>query len=198
MKEKFYEKTWFTILTLICVFPVGLILMWKNKKFNIPTRIVITILGVFIIFCIMGGSKGSTENNNTKQTIAITTTEANVNEEQSEITIAKPNTSSKVDEISIQAKNDAKNIDDGKTIEAINFIKENYPNYFESNEVMEKTMYYGYLLEYGYKNKNNNYADLGMDAYQVVKYVYRGAEKVEDISTQENLKQIVKDLAGIK
>jgi apolipoprotein N-acyltransferase len=79
MKEKFYEKTWFTILTLICVFPVGLILMWKNKKFNIPTRIVITILGVFIIFCIMGGSKGSTENNNTKQTIAITTTEANVN-----------------------------------------------------------------------------------------------------------------------
>ena len=111
MKEKFYEKTWFTILTLICVFPVGLILMWKNKKFNIPTRIVITILGVFIIFCIMGGSKGSTENNNTKQTIAITTTEANVNEEQSEITTAKPNTSSKVDEISRQAKNDAKNIE---------------------------------------------------------------------------------------
>ena len=37
---------------------------------------------------------------------------------------AKPNTSSKVDEISRQAKNDAKNIDDGKTIEAINFIKE--------------------------------------------------------------------------
>ena len=177
MKEKFYEKTWFTILTLICVFPVGLILMWKNKKFNIPTRIVITILGVFIIFCIMGGSKGSTENNNTKQTIAITTTEANVNEEQSEITTAKPNTSSKVDEISRQAKNDAKNIDDGKTIEAINFIKENYPNYFASNEVMEKTMYYGYLLEYGYKNKNNNYADLGMDAYQVVKYVYRGDRK---------------------
>ena len=85
-----------------------------------------------------------------------------------------------------------------KTIEAINFIKENYPNYFESNEVMEKTMYYGYLLEYGYKNKNNNYADLGMDAYQVVKYVYRGAEKVEDISTQENLKQIAKDLDKIK
>ena len=74
----------------------------------------------------------------------------------------------------------------------------NYPNYFESNEVMEKTMYYGYLLEYGYKNKNNNYADLGMDAYQVVKYVYRGAEKVEDISTQENLKQIAKDLDKIK
>lgn len=116
MKEKFYEKTWFTILTLICVFPVGLILMWKNKKFNIPIRIVITILGVFIVFCIMGGSKGNTENNNTEQTVAITTTEANVNEEQSEITTAKQNTSSKVDEISRQAKADAKNIDDGKTI----------------------------------------------------------------------------------
>ena len=31
----------------------------------------------------MGGSKGNTENNNTEQTVAITTTEANVNEEQS-------------------------------------------------------------------------------------------------------------------
>ena len=60
--------------------------MEKIKSFNIPTRIVYYNLGVFIIFCIMGGSKGSTENNNTKQTIAITTTEANVNEEQSEIT----------------------------------------------------------------------------------------------------------------
>lgn len=59
-------------------------------------------------------------------------------------------------------------------------------------------MYYGYLLEYGYKDTNKAYAELGMDAYQVVKYVYRGAEKVEDISTQENLKQIVKDLANIK
>ena len=47
-----------------------------------------------------------------------------------EITTAKQNTSSKVDEISRQAKADAKNIDDGKTIEAVNFIKENYPNYF--------------------------------------------------------------------
>ena len=37
-----------------------------------------------------------------------------------------------------------------------------------------------------------------MDAYQIVKYVYRGAEKVEDISTQENLKQIAKDLDKIK
>ena len=43
MKEKFYEKTWFTILTLICVFPVGLILMWKNKKFNIPLGIACCI-----------------------------------------------------------------------------------------------------------------------------------------------------------
>lgn len=56
----------------------------------------------------MGGSKGNTENNNTEQTVAITTTEANVNEEQSEITTAKQNTSSKVDEISRQAKADAK------------------------------------------------------------------------------------------
>ena len=30
-----------------------------------------------------------------------------------------------------------------KTIDAVKYIKENYPNYFTNNEVMEKTMYYG-------------------------------------------------------
>ena len=48
MKEKFYQRTWFVILMLVLIFPVGLILMWHNKKFNMPVRVAITILGAFI------------------------------------------------------------------------------------------------------------------------------------------------------
>ena len=192
MKEKFYQKTWFVVLMLFLIFPLGLILMWVNKKFKPAIRVVLTVLFAFVWLLILASCRSDSQ---TSQTATEQTT-ATV--EQTETTTSKPNTSARVDEIARQAKADAKNIDTEKTIDAVKYIKENYPNYFTNNEVMEKTMYYGYLLEYGYKDTNKAYAELGMDAYQVVKYVYRGAEKVEDISTQENLKQIVKDLAGIK
>ncbi len=60
-----------------------------------------------------------------------------------------------------------KNIDDGKNNRGcLIFIKENYPNYFESNEVMEKKLCIMVIyLKYGYKDKNNDYADLGMDGF---------------------------------
>ena len=44
-KMPFYSRTWFIILvTFCCCFPLGIFLMWKYKKFNKPTRIVITLL----------------------------------------------------------------------------------------------------------------------------------------------------------
>jgi len=221
MKEKFYQKTWFVVLMLFLIFPLGLILMWVNKKFKPAIRVVLTVLFAFVWLLILASCRSDSQTSQTateqttvisnEQTEATTTTieqttvvttvtteQTTATVEQTETTTSKPNTSARVDEIARQAKADAKNIDTEKTIDAVKYIKENYPNYFTNNEVMEKTMYYGYLLEYGYKDTNKAYAELGMDAYQVVKYVYRGAEKVEDISTQENLKQIAKDLDKIK
>ena len=78
--------------------------------------------------------------------------------------------------------------------EAVQFLVDNYPNYFTDNETMEKTMYYGYYLERGFKDSNSSYSNLGTDAYQAIKYVYRGVEKVEDEATQSNLEQIKKSL----
>lgn len=43
-QEKFYQKTWFTILFLFLFFPIGLFTMWKYKKFNKVARIIITVL----------------------------------------------------------------------------------------------------------------------------------------------------------
>lgn len=49
-------------------------------------------------------------------------------------------------------------------------------------------MYYGALLEYS--NEDKIIKKLGLDSEQVVKYIYRKVEKVEDSSTQSNLEQI--------
>ena len=34
MNQKFYEKDWFLWASLILFAPVGIFLLWKNKKFN--------------------------------------------------------------------------------------------------------------------------------------------------------------------
>lgn len=106
---------------------------------------------------------------------------------------AEPNTSDMVDKIALQARDDAKAINDDLANEAIAYIHDTYPNYFTDNETMEQTMYYGYLLDYAYDD-NDLRSNLGTDTYQVVKYVYRGVEAVEDTPTQENLRQIEQSL----
>lgn len=56
--KKFYQKDWFTILTLVIFWPIGLIIMWTNKTFNMAARIIITI---FFALCII---ISVTDNNN--------------------------------------------------------------------------------------------------------------------------------------
>lgn len=86
-----------------------------------------------------------------------------------------------------------------KRDEALDFISSTYPDYFSDNDTMEKAMYYGYYLEYAYSKNGptNTYANLGMDLYQAVKYVYRNTETVEDTHVQENLSQIKEALAEL-
>lgn len=111
-----------------------------------------------------------------------------------------PNTSEMVDYIAQQAKTSAEeSVSDAKRDEAVEYIRANYPNYYSDNAAMEKAMYYGYYLEYAYEENGSSdpYAVLGMNTYQAVKYVYRGAETVDAQSTQENLGQIAENLAAL-
>ena len=110
---------------------------------------------------------------------------------------AESNTSQKVDKIMLKAKEDSKMITEDIKKEAMEFIRNNKSNFYKDNETMEKAIYYGYLLERAYEKNDKKYANLGMDVYQAVKYVYRGVEKIDDVATQENLKQIEKDLEKI-
>lgn len=64
---KWYSSTGFVILMLVVFFPVGLFLMWKEKKFNQWVRIAVT--AIFAIAIISGASDDSSSKNSvdTKQ-----------------------------------------------------------------------------------------------------------------------------------
>lgn len=54
VKKRFHEKTWFVILMLVILFPVGVYFMWKHKKFNKVVRVIASvILGLNFAFWLL-------------------------------------------------------------------------------------------------------------------------------------------------
>lgn len=168
--------------------------------------IIIAVVAVVLIAAAVGGN---TETQQPQDTGTQATSEApetqdpiaeEVDETEAE---AEPeaNTSAKVDALALAAKRDVEEngISDAKRDEAVAFIVEHYPDLYADNETMEQAISYGYWLEYAYQSDEaaRDYAELGMDLEQAVKYVYRGAESVEDDATQENLSQIRESLEAI-
>lgn len=110
----------------------------------------------------------------------------------------EPNTSEMVDSIIKKAKEDAETATDEQKQDALDFAVDNIDNYYADNETMEKAMYCGALLEYSYKENDEELSGIGADLVQAVKYVYRNAEDVEAASTQENLKQLKDSIEKIQ
>ena len=170
---------------------------------------------VIVVCIVMGGIAGggeteepvapnATEPTAIMETVEPTTEDAEPVAEEPEtepepepVAEPEPNTSEKVDALALEAKAAvAEGVTDAQRDEAVTFIVDHYPDYYTDNEVMEQTMAYGFWLQYAYQDDVNSqtYAKLGTDVYQAVKYVYRGAETVEDDATQENLRQIQEHL----
>ena len=148
------------------------------------------VLAVLII-----GGIGSTSHTDSSTDASTTNVADNIT--PTEAPEPEANTSAMVDSIVNKAKSDADGQLDLDTCkEALSYLKDNYPNYFTDNETMEKVMYYGAFLEYSFEGKgiNDVCATLGQDALQTVKYVYRGADAIEDESTQSNLRQVKESL----
>lgn len=148
------------------------------------------VLAVLII-----GGIGSTSHKDSSTDASTTNVADNIT--PTEAPEPEANTSAMVDSIVNKAKSDADGQLDLDTCkEALSYLKDNYPNYFTDNETMEKVMYYGAFLEYSFEGKgiNDVCATLGQDALQTVKYVYRGADAIEDESTQSNLRQVKESL----
>ena len=97
------------------------------------------------------------------------------------------------DAIASLAKKDAQSGDPGQYVAAIEHIRTVYPNFYKDAATMEKTLYYGYLLDYLFQDSDPR-SKLGWDTVAAIKYVYRGHEKVEDEAPQNRLKKIKMDL----
>ena len=66
-KEPLSKQTWFVVLMLILVWPVGLILMWCNKKeWKLPVKIIITAF--FALMLIIGAASGSGSSDDSEET----------------------------------------------------------------------------------------------------------------------------------
>ena len=168
--------------------------------------IIIAVVAVVLIAAAVGGNT-ETQQPQTSGT-QVTSEAPEIQEPVTEVTSeteneAEPeaNTSAKVDALALAAKQDVEEngVSDAKRDEAVAFIVEHYPDFYTDNETMEQAISYGYWLEYAYESDESarDYAELGMDLEQAVKYVYRGAESVEDDATQENLSQIREALEAI-
>ncbi len=167
-----------------------------EKKGKKKSGCLVVVAAAVIIGAIATAGGNSSSDSKTASSVAsLEGAETEIMQESTTepVSVPEPNTSDMVDYIAKEAKASANvGSTEEKREEAISFIQDNYPNYFIDNETMEKTMYYGYYLEYAYSKNGpeNIYANLGIDTYQAVKGVYRNVDKVEDDIVQENLRQI--------
>lgn len=168
----------------------------KSKKTWIIAAAVVLVLAAAV------AGNSDTYNNIKQEQQTEQSTEAETQNTEQTVDTPEPeaNTSAKVDALALEAKAAvAEGVTDAQRDEAIAFIVDHYPAYYADNETMEQAMAYGFWLEYAYKDDEaaRDYAELGMDVAQAVKYVYRGAEAVEDEATQENLRQTKETLAKL-
>lgn len=57
-EKKLYEKTWFVVVMLIFLWPVGLFLMWKYTDWNKVVKIVITVICALSLITAFTNNKG--------------------------------------------------------------------------------------------------------------------------------------------
>ena len=123
-----------------------------------------------------------------------------------------PNTTDMVYEIESQADKDNSSISDNDkkpTVkDCIDFIKGRFPDYYDNNEMMEKTIYYGRYIEYFYRPRNLKYYPkneqykykldnkqlevvlLGQFVSEAVIPVYVQSDSVDSETTQKRLEKV--------
>lgn len=176
------------------------------KKKKIIPILVVAILVIGAVSNLGSKKDEETQKTNTSTNASKEESTEDVQNEESEISIsdlltcpsftAEPKTSAMVDQIASTAKDHASELTDDQANQIIEIIKNADHHFYNGPEEMEKYMWYGYLLDYKYDDSDPR-SELGMDLYQAIKYVYRGAENVTDDATKENLDQIDDDLSRI-
>lgn len=175
------------ILWLIFFCPVGLYLMLKKTDWNKTLKIVLSaVYGCWIAFCIFFFAVGIFADSPTEEAANTDNSTTSITE-QSESQTKTSN--EKLSEIMKQAETDAKNSTDADDEKAVKYLSDNINNCFESDETMEKFIYYGAFLDSKYED-NNALSKIGFQAVITVKYVYRDVEDVTDSATVNNVKEL--------
>lgn len=175
----------------------------RRKVGMITSIIALSLTVLILIAAAVSGDDNTAETEQTEIATEIESIETEVATTEAEPapeteTVPEANTSAMVDYIAAEAQKSANQAaTDEKRDEAIDSIASAYPEYFSDNDTMEHALYYGYYLEFAYDINESQYAELGMDVEQAVKYVYRGTETVEDKHVQENLRQIAEILEAL-
>lgn len=165
---------------LIGLPPVGIFLIWKYKKFNKITRIILTIVfSLVTLFNIWVFSSTSDSADIVEPSTAIS---------QKEEQTSSNNSNEKLTEIIKQAETDAQNSTDADDEKAVKYLSDNINNCFESNETMERYIYYGAFLDSKYND--NELSKIGFQAVKTTKYVYRNIETATDSVTVNNVKKL--------
>lgn len=181
--------------------------MNKGKKIGIIIIAIVAVLVIIYIICALTGNLKSAEETSNSDSSISSGESAEVfefgwNPQNAQ---SEQGTTARVDEILLQSGNVAKQIseDQAKSAwdEAFLYLKQHKEDFYESSEVMEHAMYYGEFI-YRYIENNataSNIAELtdstraaydaGYNTVKAIKYVYCGAEKIEDESTQSALSE---------
>lgn len=116
---KFYQKNWFIWLCLIVFAPLGIILLWTQKKYKPFTRVILSV--VFLIFFIIilptGESNEPASNNianNTLSTLSASESPVTQEEDPEEEPEEKPEEQKPEYEIEVTAKDLAKAFDENE------------------------------------------------------------------------------------
>lgn len=147
------------------------------------------VLSLSFSFTACGGSDTPTDQSNQEQT----------QEQVLEFTLPdeERNTSEMVNALIYLARDNAEIASDADLEAAINFINDNYPDYFSDNDSMEKTIYYGSLIEYKNKGIDEDMQALGFYAATSVKYVYRNIDTIDADDTKYHLGRLKNKLDKI-
>lgn len=96
-----------------------------------------------------------------------------------------------------QALKDAEIATEKDAETAIEWLKNNINNIYDSNDMMEKAAYYGTLIKQIYPNSGDTVHEIGYETLTCVKYVYHGYNKVEDSLIQRRYNKIKEMLKSV-
>lgn len=171
-KVKFYNKSWFMWTTLIFFAPVGIFLMWKNKRFNKLGRVVASIVfGLLFMVAININSDSNSQSSKKSVETAKAVTE------QKEKT---PEEIKKEAEAKAKADAEAKAKADAKAIEDAKIAKQNaYKTWVEgqfsawdgSHRALVDLIKENLNDKKSFEHEKTTYIDKG--DYLIIKMVYR-------------------------